>query len=441
MPIFDLNFTDRYCSHWTVANAVREIVANAEDERRIGGTMSVEHKGEKLTVTSHGRHLTTRALAFGATTKGDDDRTIGKFGDGLKAALAVFLRCRMPVHIDTGREVWVPRYIQRDGLDRVVAITTRSLPAKYHRERVVFEVEGVTADDWAEWRKMFLFLSPAVDSVNTEHGSLIRDEALRGAIYCRGIFVERKPDYRYGYDLNDLQLNRDRAVADSWEVDQAIRRVWDAAAKSFAPVRADLVALVGNHDQRELSISSYFAPSLSPETRDSVVSAFVATHGADAVPVMSSDEAARASQNGLNAVIVPSAMRVILASAGVKSLADVIAARRESVEKTYSLDEIEPREVDAIQGAIAVFSSAVEGRGESMPTIEIVDFADATRLGLFVPDSERVLIARKLLAGPRHRLYGVVAHEIAHRAGGDGDAAHREAIEDLMGRAIESLVS
>ena len=29
MPIFDLNFTDRYCSHWTVANAVREIVANA----------------------------------------------------------------------------------------------------------------------------------------------------------------------------------------------------------------------------------------------------------------------------------------------------------------------------------------------------------------------------------------------------------------------------
>lgn len=441
MPIFDMNFTDRYCRHWTVANAVREIVANAEDERRIGGTMSVEHKGEKLIVTSHGRHLTTRALAFGATTKEGDDRTIGKFGDGLKAALAVFLRYEMAVRIDTGREIWTPRYIQRDGLDRVVAINVRAQPAKYHRERVVFEVEGVTVSDWAEWQKMFLFLSPPVDRVETESGSLLRDEALRGAIYCRGIFVERKPDYRYGYDLNDLQLNRDRAVADSWEVDQAIRRVWDAAAKSFTPARVDLIALLTNHDQRELSISSYSAPTLSPETRDSVVAAFVSAHGADAVPVSSSDEAARAGQNGVNGVIVPNAMRTILAVGGVKSLADVIAARRESVEKTYSMEEIEPREVDAIQSAIAIFSSAVEGRGESMPTIEIVDFADPSRLGLFVPDSERVLIARKLLAGPRRKLYGIVAHEIAHRAGGDGDAAHREAIEDLMGRAIEALVS
>ena len=207
----------------------------------------------------------------------------------------------------------------------------------------------------------------------------------------------------------------------------------------FRPVRADLVALVGNHDQRAFD-PSYFAPSLSPETRDSVVSAFVATHGADAVPVMSSDEAARASQNGLNAVIVPSAMRVILASAGVKSLADVIATRRESVEKTYSLDEIEPREVDAIQ------ARSRSSRRQSRARREHADDRDrrlrrrdAPRA--LVSDSERVLIARKLLAGPRHRLYGVVAHEIAHRHGGDGEAAHREAIEDPMGRAIEALVS
>ena len=51
----------------------------------------------------------------------------------------------------------------------------------------------------------------------------------------------------------------------------------------------------------------------------------------------------------------------------------------------------------------------------------MAEFGDPQRLGLYVPDSDRVLLARRVLTTPQ--LYGVLAHEIAHRAGPDGSAS------------------
>ena len=68
----------------------------------------------------------------------------------------------------------------------------------------------------------------------------------------------------------------------------------------------------------------------------------------------------------------------------------------------------------------------------------MAEFGDPQRLGLYVPDSDRVLLARRVLTSPQ--LYGVLAHEVAHRAGPDGSASHREAIEAIMSHAIASLL-
>ena len=126
MPIFDLNFTDRYCSHWTAANAVREVVANAEDERPIGGSMSVEHWGEahrhEPRPTPHDERSPSARRRRGRRS---DDRQVWRRSESCARGLPALRDACSHRH---GREVWVPRYIQRDGLDRVVAITTRSSP-------------------------------------------------------------------------------------------------------------------------------------------------------------------------------------------------------------------------------------------------------------------------------------------------------------------------
>lgn len=436
MPQIDLNITDEYGLRWSLKHAVREVVANAHDvaTRPDGrGSFKVEHSAAKqlLTVTSDGLAMGQRALIFGNSV-GHDSR-IGRFGDGLKVALAVFRRLGVAVKVNTGREIWTIGDGYRDGV-RVVVVNTRALPAASHRERVVFEINGVSADDWATWQKDYLFLVPPQRSVKTEHGTLILDKDRQGCIFSRGVLIQRTDSKEYGYDLPDLTLNRDRECADDYEVRAGIRRVWAEASRS-AGMGPDMYDLLAKHDG-DIEITSSSAHLFS-ESAPKVVEAFRAAHG-DSVPVSSSYEATLAGQNGRQAVVVPSSLLNLLQANGVRSLSAEIAARREDVAARYTDADLSARELDALQGALTVFAPAVAARAEAMPVVEVVDFSSPATIGLYVPDTDRVLIARRLLG--THALYGVLAHEVAHRKGCDGSAAHRQAIEDIMARVISSLL-
>lgn len=438
MGKIDLNFTMDYCRRWGLREAVREVVQNARDVEIQGGRMEVEHdaRTETLTVTSHGQHLTSRALVFGATDKGRDDRTIGQFGDGLKVALGVFLRYGVRVRIDTGREVWTPCVVDRDGAE-VVGVSTRALPTARHRDRVEFEVGGVTAADWAAWKRGFLFLSPPADAVATRIGSLIRDPDRRGDVYCKGILVARTDGLRYAYDLPHLSLNRDRQAANPAEVQAYAREVWAEAARQGIVRPADLYGILADPAQDDVRVGCVSVASFSDETVGALVAAFRAAHG-DTVPVRSAAEATEAGQRGLDAVVVPDSLRLLLERGGVAGLAARKEALREDVRQRFTWGDLSPRELDRLQGAIALLDDALAARGEAPATVEVVDFADAATLGLYVPTSDRILLARGTLSS--HAAYSVLAHEAAHRHGGDGDPAHRLAIEDVMARMVAGLV-
>jgi hypothetical protein len=438
MGKIDLNFTMDYCRRWGLQEAVREVVQNARDVEILGGRMEVEHdaRAETLTVTSHGQHLTSRALVFGATDKGRDDRTIGQFGDGLKVALGVFLRYGARVRIDTGREVWTPCVVDRDGV-QVVGVSTRALPAARHRDRVVFEVGGVTAADWAAWKRGFLFLTPPRDAVQTAIGTLVRDQDRRGEVYCKGILVCRIPALRYAYDIPSLSLNRDRQVADAYEVQAYAREVWADATRRGSVQAADLYAVLADPAQEDVRVGSTSVGSFSTETLSALVATFRAAHG-DAVPVRSAAEAAEAGQCGLAAVVVPDALRVVLERGGVAGLAARKTSLREDVRERFADADLTPRELDRLQGAVSLLDAALAARGEAPATVEVVDFTDESILGLYVPASDRILLARRTLSS--HAAYGILAHEAAHRHGGDGDPAHRLAIEDVMARMVAGLV-
>ena len=443
MPQIDCNFTLSYCRRWGVEQAVREVVQNWQDVRLLGGTGSVEHRGDVLTLTSDGQHMTSRALVFGASDKSGDDRTIGQFGDGLKVALGVFLRHNMQVKINTGREVWTPCVVNRDG-ERVVGVNTRALPTKQHRERVVFEISGVSAADWALWQRNFLFLAPAAEITETTFGTILHDADRQGHIFSKGILVERRNDdsMSAGYDLPALELNRDREVADSWQVESLLRRVWQEATHAPTAVRARqaLYALLESPEQREVVVSAYsVAQFAGTPTALAVAEQFRADHGA-AIPVATSSEAQEAAQHGQVGVLVPPTLLNLLRAGGVTDLAGHKASVREDVRATYNADsDLTPREYDILQSALSLFGDACQQRGECLPVVEVVDFTDESLLGLYAPQADKVLLARIVLA-ERRTTYAILAHEIAHRHGADGDAGHRLAIEDLMGRVSAALV-
>src|SRR5947208_9238648 len=93
---FDLNI-QRVLEHWTVSEALREVIANALDEQALTGTAEPEIF-EDADGTWHVRDF-GRGLRYEHFTQNENpeklerpELVIGKFGVGLKDALATFDR-------------------------------------------------------------------------------------------------------------------------------------------------------------------------------------------------------------------------------------------------------------------------------------------------------------------------------------------------------------
>jgi len=431
----DLNFTLDYCKRWGLREAVREVVQNARDVQILGGDFRVEHHKDTLTVTSEGQHLTSSALVFGASSKGNDSRTIGQFGDGLKVALGVFLRYNVSVRINTGREIWTPTVILRDGV-RCVGVNTRALPVASHRERVTFEIAGVTSEDWAEWSKMFLFLTRHIgDHVSTDEGTLLLDPAHKGAIFSKGILVYRATDLDFGYDLPGLSLNRDREIADHYEVRCGTVQVWDNAING--PRGNDLLKIMYSSMASSASVDfdhlAYSSSALGRDALCALADTFRAEHG-DAIVVTNSAQAAQAGQLGEKAIVVSQALAGALKAAGVRDLAKAKASVSDA-HTPVELSTLSPREYDRWTQALDLFAGALTSH---LPVACVVNFVSPDTLGIYRSTSDEVLISRSTLLS--HTLYSTLAHEIAHRCGPDGSAEHRREIERLMSLVIEDLL-
>ena len=95
MKKFDLNI-DKILENWNVEHALREVIANALDEQSISRTQDVriEKRGESIwSIRDFGRgikyeHFVQNESLEKLNAKG----VIGKFGIGLKDALATFDR-------------------------------------------------------------------------------------------------------------------------------------------------------------------------------------------------------------------------------------------------------------------------------------------------------------------------------------------------------------
>ena len=433
MPKTSLNVKPNYCPRWTMQHAVREVIQNAQDCKSLGGTAEYTHRGDTLTVTSTGGgSLDERALVFGETSKADDNRAIGQFGDGLKVALVVFARLGVAVRIDTGRQFWT---LSVD--DGVVHVITRNKAAATHRDRVVFEIPGVSPEDWREWRKGFLFLTDCANAgpiggYITPWGTVLTDPSNRGCIYVQGILIERRDRLSCGYnfDRGVVTISRDREVVDGWMLENYIRYMLGHAAKSDAGAAAVVMGMLSN-DSEDLRNLSNPGAVFGSDFAAKALASFQGAHG-NALAVSSQDEALKAGQNGFSAVLVPLALQKVLESAGLPSVNAAIDRRSTEIAETYAIDSLASDESERLSNVLGWLNSALANAGEPAAIVEVVSFANPSLLGLHDSGTGIVKLARRNL-GDTGRTAATLIHEVAHRAGGDGTAAHRQEIERLFG--------
>ncbi|MFM9965342.1 MAG: ATP-binding protein [Planctomycetaceae bacterium] len=217
---FDLNI-DKILENWELSHALRELIANAIDESVITNTPHPELFKDAngwWHIRDHGRGLHYQHLIQSENPeKLESPAVIGKFGIGLKDALATFDRKDIRVLIRSPHGDISLSKVTKHSFDDLVTlhatVSPASIPDLDGTDCCVF---GVSDADVAAAKKMFLCFAESTLIEETKFGSVHRRTPTGGVIYINGMRVADEPNFLFSYNITSLNaaikraLNRER---------------------------------------------------------------------------------------------------------------------------------------------------------------------------------------------------------------------------------------
>lgn len=450
MPKIQLTVKSTYLPTWGVFEGVRELVQNGRDaEIEAGAKLTVDHVVRTdgtgcLRIENEGTTLPVTALLLGHTSKLGRSDTIGKFGEGLKLGILALVRAGHAIKIRTGSEVWTPVLEESDTFRGERVLTFHIEGGRKAQDRVRVEVDGIDKAEWETMRKCFLFLVEPKDSVRCSGGTLIKDDAYKGCVYVKGIFVQKDANLSFGYDLLDADIDRDRRMIESWNLEYKTKNILVEAMNKttrddgnadalYALLYANATTEVhGISDQNSLW-------AMSSETSEALAAKFRANHGANAVPVAGLAESRDIEHLGKTGIVVAKPLAAALSKVfgtGEKLVAEL----KKEIVKTYSWGELTGAEQDTLLEALVLVDAIVP---TSLDLLSIVDFRSASLMGQVERgggEKTRISLSRRLLASFEETLATLI-HEVAHDSAGaaDGEHGHVAEIERIWTGIVRNL--
>lgn len=281
MTRIHLTLDSKYVPNWGMKEGLRELVQNWLDA---GGSGRPVHSDGKLVLDNPSASMNREVLLIGHSTKpGTDAR--GQFGEGLKLGTLALLRDGCTVTVETVGECWTALLDNHPTLSRqVLAWDIMSRPAKPISEGeplsasdlepprgVRVTVEGITGEDWASMRKVFIW------DCDPTKSALLQSEDHKGAVYVKGIHVTDNSELAFGYNIHDLKTDRDRKLVDNFQLGIAANKVM-LAALDAGEVSGALVLKAYMKNTLEVQHHSY-ATKLGQTGRQALTDAWVAEHG------------------------------------------------------------------------------------------------------------------------------------------------------------------
>lgn len=284
-----------YVNNWGVQEALRELFQNAID----WGNWSWYIKDGELCITSHNAELSNRTLLLGHSEK--KAGAIGKFGEGYKLAMLVLCRLGYSCWIENVDQLWTPKLINsRTYGCRQLVFDVSQLERPYPTNSLVFVVHGLSTDDISGLMDRNLHVKPAPVLHKVEAGKILSDSQA-GCMYVGGLFVCSLPEFKHGYDFEPaaIQLDRDRRMLRGFDVAWLTSKMW---------LEANDVKYVASMVKEEHEDVHYVESHMSWMDNRSVAEElhdeFVETHGEDAVPVSTQEQAELARRDGHEKIII-----------------------------------------------------------------------------------------------------------------------------------------
>ena len=361
MSRFELSLSASYIEHWGVVEAIRELFQNALDQETENAANKMffdyDSSEEILRIGNKSSVLTVASLLLGETTKRSNTNTIGQFGEGYKLALLVLARLGKDLSIcNYGvKEVWHPKLItsRRYGGKQILVVDVDKVRfwQNVPDNNLVFEVEGITRDEYIAICDSNLHLRPALETLETCYGEILCDDFYKGKIFVKGLFVNEVSNMEYGYNFppSQVKLDRDRKMVADFDLKWKTSLMWKECG-----------------DERLIALSRDGAPDVSflenvwsnNADKFKVVAAtaydeFKTTHGEKAYPVTTQEDIERIVKRVGEDAVKP----IIVTSAYKEAITTSVAFKDEDA----SLEEIEEEEIPTPTERLQTFLDEYHG--------------------------------------------------------------------------------
>ncbi|SMF93903.1 Histidine kinase-, DNA gyrase B-, and HSP90-like ATPase [Methylomagnum ishizawai] len=240
MKKFDLNI-ERILENWETYHAIREIIANALDEQILTKTKDVEifKRGNSWIIRDFGRGIKYTHLTQNENEeKLASTNVIGKFGIGLKDALATFDRREIIVSAKSKYGRITIAKSQKQGFQDIVTLHA-IIEDAVDPDLVGTEIElnGVTDKDIDDAKKLFLKFSGEEIIETTKQGQIVKHSKGHGNIYINGVKVAEEENFLFSYNITTLNasikkaLNRERTNVGRTAYTDSIKKILLSSTK------------------------------------------------------------------------------------------------------------------------------------------------------------------------------------------------------------------
>jgi len=217
---FDLNI-EKILEDWEIHHGIREVIANAIDEQKITNTKDVEiyqDDNGKWHIRDYGRGLKYEHLTQNEDQeKLQNPNLIGKFGIGLKDALATFDRNNVNVLIKSRFGDITIDKSEKHGFEDILTlhavISPPSAPELIGTDVIL---GNISQEDIDKAKALFLRFSGAELVESTEYGEVYKNTKEKAYIYINGVKVAEEDNFLFNYNITSLTkqirkaLNRER---------------------------------------------------------------------------------------------------------------------------------------------------------------------------------------------------------------------------------------
>ena len=456
MKEFDLNI-EKILENWEVYHAIREIISNALDEQTLTSTQSItiEKKPDKCWhIIDYGRGLNYHHLTQNENEeKLNHEKLIGKFGVGLKDALATLYRHGIKVSITSKYGIITLKQSTKTGFNDIVtlhAVISES-PDPY-MIGTDFCLDGCTDEDINKAKSLFLVFSSGNILETTDYGDVINNTTGKANIFINGVKVAEEDNFLFSYNITSLTkqikkaLNRERTNVGRTAYTPRVKDILQkcTSEKVIKALISDLKSFEygKTHDEMNWEDIKFYA-SIQLQ-RMSENSTFVTPDE------LREDRSLidELTKSGFETIVIPSPLKDKMTSYN-KGVEDNQKLRTTDVYWNEENSKFVPIPID-----IATLSEAekmvldkqqeilnlIGGLPPIVKSIEIVEKMYETELfrggtvGLWQPDKKRILIKRTQLSDIT-KFAGTLLHECAHAASGSDDISREfeEKLTDFLG--------